>query len=164
MMAALTVIEETDEKFAAKFSRSYGGLIEEYRTDDADVVLITTGGMSGTGKDAADAARERGLQAGMIRLRFVRPFPAKRLAKALSGKKAFAVIDRSVSFGWSRGPMYMETKAAISDSTENYASFSAIGGLGGADLRYEHMLSCFEKLEAVKNEPGEKETVWLMND
>ncbi len=128
------------------------------------MVLVTIGGMSGTGKDAVDAAREKGIKAGLIRLRFVRPFPAVRLADALAGKKAFAVVDRSVSFGWNSGPMYMETKAAVSDTVEHYASFSAIGGLGGADLSFEHMLSCIEKLEAVKNEPGEKETVWLMND
>ena len=164
MRAAQAVIEEVDEKFAEKFGRSYGGLIEEYRTDDADAVLVTIGGMSGTGKDAVDAAREKGIKAGLIRLRFIRPFPAVRLADALAGKKAFAVVDRSVSFGWNSGPMYMETKAAVSGTGEHYASFSAIGGLGGADLSFEHMLSCIEKLEAVKNEPGEKETVWLMND
>ena len=164
MEAALDVIDEVDAKFAAAFGRSYGGCLEEYRTEDADLVLITVGGMSGTGKDAVDAAREKGVKAGLIRLRFTRPFPAKRLAAALKGKKAFAVVDRSVSFGWSRGPMYMETKAAIADADERYASFSAIGGLGGADLSYGHMLRCLEKLEAIKNEPGEKETLWLMND
>jgi pyruvate ferredoxin oxidoreductase alpha subunit/phenylglyoxylate dehydrogenase alpha subunit len=164
MKTALEVIDEVDAKFAAKFGRSYGGLIEEYRTEDADVVLVTVGGMSGTGKDAVDAARENGIMAGLIKLRFVRPFPAARVAKALAGKKAFAVVDRSVSFGWNCGPMYVETKAAVSDANDKQASFSAIGGLGGADLSYEHMLLCIEKLEAIKNEPGEKETLWLMND
>jgi pyruvate ferredoxin oxidoreductase alpha subunit/phenylglyoxylate dehydrogenase alpha subunit len=164
MKTALEVIDHVDAKFAAKFGRSYGGLIEEYRTEDADVVLVTVGGMSGTGKDAVDAARENGVMAGLIKLRFVRPFPAARVAKALAGKKAFAVVDRSVSFGWNCGPMYVETKAAVSDADEKQASFSAIGGLGGADLSYEHMLRCIEKLEAIKNEPGEKETLWLMND
>ena len=94
----------------------------------------------------------------------MRPFPARRLAAALQGKKAFAVVDRSVCFGWSKGPMYMESKAAVADADEKYASFSAIGGLGGADLSYGHMLSVIEKLEAIKNEPGEAETLWLMND
>ncbi|MBO5544751.1 MAG: phenylglyoxylate dehydrogenase, partial [Oscillospiraceae bacterium] len=99
MKAALDVIDGVDTEFAAAFGRSYGGCIEEYRTEDADVVLVTIGGMSGTGKDAVDAAREKGIRAGLIRLRFVRPFPAERLAKAMQGKKAFAVVDRGVSFG-----------------------------------------------------------------
>ena len=132
--------------------------------EDADVVISTIGGMSGTGKDAVDAAREQGIKAGLIKLRFVRPFPAQRLAVALAGKKAFAVVDRSVSFGWSRGPMYMETKAAVADADERYASFSAIGGLGGADLSFDHMLGVIRKLDEIKNEPGEREPLWLMQN
>ena len=164
MQSALEVIDQVDAEFAARFGRSYGGCIEEYRSDDAELVLITIGGMSGTGKDAVDIAREKGIKAGLIRIRFYRPFPAQRIARALKGKKAFAVVDRSVSFGWSRGPMYVETKSAISDSDKKYASFSAIGGLGGADISVEHLLGCIEKLETLKNKPGEAETVWLMND
>lgn len=164
MTRALTVIDEVDARFASSFGRSYGGLIEEYEMEDADVVIITIGGMSGTGKDAVDAAREQGIKAGLIKLRFVRPFPAQRLAVALAGKKAFAVVDRSVSFGWSRGPMYMETKAAVADADERYASFSAIGGLGGADLSFDHMLGVIRKLDEIKNEPGEREPLWLMQN
>jgi len=164
METALGVIDEVDTKFAEKFGRSYGGCIEEYRCEDADVVLVTIGGMTGAGKDAVDNARERGIKAGLIKLRFVRPFPAQRIAKALEGKKAFAVVDRSVCFGWSKGPMYVETKAAVADADSKYCSFSVIGGLGGADLSYEKLVACVNKLEAMKNEPGEKETLWLMAD
>lgn len=164
MQAALDVIDEVDAQFAAQFGRSYGGCIEEYRSDDAEVVLITVGGMSGAGKDAVDIARENGINAGLIRLRFYRPFPAKRIAKALGGKKAFAVVDRSVSFGCGCGPMYMETASAVADADERFASFSAIGGLGGADISVEAMLECIKKLEQIKEKPGKSETVWLMND
>lgn len=164
MEAALDVIDAVDAKFAWHFGRSYGGCLEEYRCEDADVVLIAIGGMAGTGKDAVDAAREKGVKAGLIKLRFVRPFPAKRIARALAGKKAFAVVDRSVCFGWSRGPMFVETRAAIADVDEKFCHFSAIGGLGGADLSFAHMAECIDKLEAMKNEPGEKEPVWLMAD
>lgn len=164
MAAAQGVIDEVDAKFAERFGRGYGGLIEEYRAEDADIVLFTIGGMSGAAKDAVDAAREKGLRAGLIRIRFYRPFPAARIAKALEGKKAFAVVDRSVSFGWGRGPMYVETKAAIADSDAKYSSFSVIGGLGGADISFTQLCRCLERLDACKNEPGEKETIWLMND
>lgn len=164
MAATLDVLEEVDAQFAAAFGRSYGGALEEYRCEDADVVLITIGGMSGTGKDAVDEARENGVKTGLIKLRFVRPFPAKRLAQALAGKKAFAVVDRSVCFGWSQGPMYVETKSAIADVNEKFCHFSAIGGLGGADISLEHMLQCIDRLEQQKHEPGEHETLWLMQD
>lgn len=112
--------------------------------------------------EETDAAREKGIKAGLIKIRFVRPFPAERIAKALAGKKAFAVVDRSVSFGWNCGPMYMETKAALADADEKYCSFSAIGGFGGADISFEYLLRCIEKLEAEKDRPGKRETICLI--
>lgn len=164
MEKALDVIEEVDRKFGDAFGRYYGGAISEYRMEDAEVVIITIGGMTGTGMDAVDEAREQGINAGLIKLRFTRPFPAQRIARALKGKKAFAVIDRSVCFGWSQGPMYMETKAAVTDSDEQYCHFSAIGGLGGADISIDMMMETIRRLDAQKNEPGEKETQWYMVD
>ncbi len=164
MEKALDVIEEIDKEFGEKFGRSYGGVISEYRTEDAEVILITIAGMTGTGMDAVDIAREKGIKAGLLKLRFIRPFPAKRIAEALKGKKAFAVVDRSVCFGWSQGPMHMEVKAALADVDEKYAHFSAIGGLGGADISLRNMLDTIEQLDAWKNEPGEKATKWFMNE
>ncbi len=164
MEKALDVIEEIDKEFGDKFGRYYGGAISEYRTEDAEVILITIAGMTGTGMDAVDIAREKGIKAGLIKLRFVRPFPAKRIVQALQGKKAFAVVDRSVCFGWSQGPMHMEVKAAIADVNEKYAHFSAIGGLGGADISLQNMLDTIEQLDAQKEEPGEKATKWFMNE
>lgn len=164
MEKALQVIEEVDEKFGALFGRYYGGALSEYRTDDADVVIITVGGMTGTGMDAVDQAREEGIRAGLIKLRFTRPFPADKLKEALKGRKAFAVIDRSVCFGWSQGPMYMETKAALVDADSKYCHFSAIGGLGGADISLDMLAGTIRKLNTWKNEPGEKETEWYMAD
>ena len=164
MTRALDVIEDVDKKFNEKFGRSYGGLIEEYRSEDAEVVLVTIGGMTGAGKDAVDMAREKGIKAGLIRIRFTRPFPAERIAKALEGKKAFSVVDRSVCFGWEAGPMYVETCAAIADVDNKFCHFSTIGGLGGADISVENMLATIETLEANKNEPGKRATNWFMVD
>lgn len=164
MKAAKEKIEELDKEFAEKFGRSYGGLIEEYRLEDAEVVIVTIAGMTGTGKDAVDIAREKGIKAGLIKLRFIRPFPSERIAKALEGKKAFAVIDRSVCFGWSEGPNHMEVKACLADTDSQYAHFSAIGGLGGADISLANILSTIDRLEAVKDEPGEKEVQWYIEE
>ncbi len=162
MATALDVIDEIDEKFHKAFGRSYGGAIEEYRCEDAEVVMVTIAGMSGTGKDAVDIARDRGIKAGLIKLRFIRPFPAKKMRAALDGKRAFCVVDRSVCFGWSQGPMYMETKAAIVDAENKMAHFSVIGGLGGTDISVDDMLVIIDDMEKVKGQVGECETKWLM--
>lgn len=164
MQRVQQVVDETDKRFAQVFGRSYGGMIEEYRCEDAELVIITMGGMTGAGKDAVDMARAGGIRAGLIKLRFFRPFPAARVARALKGKKAFSVVDRSVSFGWGKGSMYVETKAALADSAEAYASFSTVGGLGGADISVRDIYNTIEYLEKIKDEPGERETRWLMDD
>ena len=162
MKRSLEKIDQLDKEFEKQFGRSYGGLIEEYRLEDAEVVIVTIAGMTGTGKDAVDIAREKGIKAGLIKLRFIRPFPADRIRNALEGKKAFAVIDRSVCFGWSEGPNHMEVKAALADSMPGYAHFSAIGGLGGADISLKNILDTIDRLESVKDQPGEKEVQWYM--
>jgi hypothetical protein len=71
----------------------YTDLIEPLSLDEA--FLDVTENKRGMAL-AVDIAREKGIKAGLIKLRFIRPFPAERIAKALVGKKAFAVIDRSV--------------------------------------------------------------------
>ena len=160
MKAALAVIDEVDAKFAAAFGRSYGGCIDTYRMEDADFALVTVGGMTGTARDAVDEARERGIRAGVVKLRFIRPFPAERIKEALTGVKGFAVVDRSVSFGWNAGPMYVETCAALGEAVAGKAHFSAIGGLGGADISMAHMERVIEALAAAAV-PGGRDTLWL---
>lgn len=164
MEKAKDVIARVDKEFGDKFGRYYGGLISTYKMEDADVAIITIAGMTGTGMDAVDIARENGIKAGLIKLRFTRPFPAEELAEALANVKAWAVIDRSVCFGWNEGPMYMETKAALVDSEKEYCHFSAIGGLSGADISVDMIMSTIEKLDEQKDQSGEKELQWYFVD
>ena len=105
-----TKLEEIDGEFEAAFGRSYGGQIEEYRTEDADIVLVTSGSAVGTARTVIDAKREEGIKVGLVKLRLYRPFPVERLSAALKGKKAIGVLDRSICFGWDCGPIYMETR------------------------------------------------------
>ena len=91
-----TKLEEIDGEFAAAFGRSYGGQMEEYRTEDADIVLVTSGSAVGTARTVVDAKRDEGVKVGLVKLRLYRPFPTERLAAALKGKKAIGVLDRSI--------------------------------------------------------------------
>ena len=164
MAKAKEVIEEIDKEFEKKFGRGYGGLISTYKMEDAEVAIVTIAGMTGTGMDAVDLARERGIKAGLVKIRFARPFPAERIAEALKNVKAFAVIDRSCCFGWSTGPMYMEVCAALADVDKQFCHFSAIGGLGGADISLDMITSTINALEEQKDQPGHKETQWYLVD
>ena len=87
------LIEEVDREYGELFGRSYGGAIEEYRMEDAEYAIITTGSMSGAAKDMVDAKRQEGLKAGLVRMRMIRPFPKERIQKALANVKAFGAVS-----------------------------------------------------------------------
>lgn len=162
MQKALDVIEEVDTEFENKFGRSYGGAVDTYRLDDADTVIVTIGSMTGTAREAVDVARQNGEKVGLLKVRFLRPFPARQIKDVLTGKKAFVVVDRSVSFGWNTGVLYTEIKSAISDLDEKISSMSAIGGLGGADIPLRAFLDCLEILkEGSKVFDGQLDTYWI---
>ena len=155
--------DEIDKEFDTAFGRSYGGQIEEYKSDDADVVVVTMGSCTGTAKGVIDRERERGLKVGLIKIRMFRPFPRERLAKALSGKKAIAVVDRNVCYGWSSGHVFLEVKA-LSDELQSPLPrmLNFIGGLGGSDITAEHFERVIETaFSAVEGRPH-KTVTWLL--
>lgn len=82
--------------------------------DDADYVLITYGGAStGNAKEAAIRARERGLRAGVLRIRLFRPFPTDEVVNAIKDARAVAVIDRALSPGNTyEGPVFNDVVSA----------------------------------------------------
>ena len=159
--AALGVIDEVDREFGELFGRSYGGAIEEYRMEDAEYAVITTGSMSGAAKDMVDAKREEGVKAGLIRMRMVRPFPKARIRKALAGVKAFGVVDKNVSFGCDTGIVYQEVRAAMYGGN-TVPSVPVIGGLGGEDISLQMMGDVIDTIVHAAQEQTDSETVWLM--
>ena len=161
LQTALDRLEEVDEAFQKVFGRSYGGAIETYRCEDATKVILTIGSMTGTARVAVDEARAQGLKVGLVKVRYMRPFPVKKIAAVLKGKKAWATIDRSVSFGWNSGPLYSETLAASADNGDRAAHFSAIGGLGGADISLDDVKSVIARLHEIQDQPGGQSTHWL---
>ncbi|MDR1125056.1 MAG: phenylglyoxylate dehydrogenase [Deltaproteobacteria bacterium] len=158
MRVALDKLEAIDAEFAGKFGRQWGGAIECYRCADAEYALLTIGSITGTARVAVDKARERGLKVGLVKVRYMRPFPVDKIAAALAGKKAWAAIDRSVCYGWNTGPLYMEAKAAACGAAPG---FSAIGGLGGADVSLEDVAKVIDALAAFAGQSGRPPVLWL---
>jgi phenylglyoxylate dehydrogenase alpha subunit len=153
MQNALRVIQEVHEEWAKRFGRVYAPLVEEYRLEDAEYSIVTIGSMTGAGKDAVDAAREKGERVGLIKVKTFRPFPLQALLKSLSKVKAVGVVDRSVSFGWNSGPVYQETLAALYHLERRIPAVSFIGGLAGADITVEHFQRVIETTKkALKGE------------
>ncbi len=134
MKNALKVIQQVHDKYAILSGRSYGnGLIDAYRLDDAEVAVVCVGSASGTAKTVVDGLREEGVNAGLLRLRTFRPFPAEEVQKALENVKAVAVMDKSMSFGGNGGAVFHEVRHALYDSKSRPLMVNYIYGLGGRD-------------------------------
>ena len=142
---AVGVIERQAKEFEAMFGRSYG-LVESFQMDDAEYVLVMSNAFATKGKAAVVRLRDRGVKAGLLRLRVLRPFPAELVAASLSGRKAVAIIDQNLSPGVG-GITFQEIASALYSLHERPALVSVVGGLGGKNISDPELESIFRDLE-----------------
>ena len=131
--AAKTVIAEVSREFGEVFGRDHGGLIEEYRCDGAEYVLMAMGSVVGTLKDTVDDLRDAGIRAGAIKLRSYRPFPAEDIRSALADVEAVGILDKNISLG-SEGALSADVKSTLYRTNSTPKVFSFVAGLGGRDI------------------------------
>jgi pyruvate/2-oxoacid:ferredoxin oxidoreductase alpha subunit len=160
LVRTTTKLDEIDQEFGEFFGRRYGGQIEEYRTHDADIIIVASGGAAGTTRTVIDSKREQGMKVGLVKLRLFRPFPRQRLIEALRGKKAIAVIDRSVNFGWNCGPVYAEIRA-ISPEIGIIPMLSYIDGLANLDIISPHIERIVDETSAAAQGKPYQEVTWI---
>ena len=149
-LQALPVYEDIAQEFKEHFGR-YHPIVETYRTDDAEYVFVMMGCFATKAKDAVDRLRENGVRIGLLRPRFLRPFPQQHLLDALAGKKGIAVIDQNISMG-KGGILHTEIASSLygqQSPAPILASF--IGGLGGRDISAEEFYEIASRIQdAVK--------------
>jgi pyruvate ferredoxin oxidoreductase alpha subunit len=151
MRQASGIILDVAKDFEATFGRKYG-LYEKYRMDDAEVAIVIIGSAAGTAKVVVDELRERGVKAGLIKIRVFRPFPHAELAKDLAKVKAVAIMDRADTIAASTGALYTETTSALyAHGINGPKAINYIYGLGGRDINVENFVDVFERLEKIKN-------------
>ena len=140
------VILEVAKKFAKMSGRKYG-LFEEYRTEDADYIMLIMGSAAGTAKQAVDDMREKGKKVGVLKLRVFRPFPADEIAKALKNCKAVAIMDRCESYNGNGGPLGSEVPAALFKNKVMIEAVNYIYGLAGRDFTISDATGIFNELQ-----------------
>ena len=139
LVNSIKVIREVWKEWEAQFGRKYEP-IQSYRTEDADVALVTMGSMGETAEIAVDELRKQGFKAGLLKIKLWRPFPFDDLKKAVKGIRVLAVTDRAVSFGGPGGPVFSEIRSALYDVPKRPKIVNYIIGLGGRDVQMENFM------------------------
>ena len=97
-------------------------MYEEYKCDDADIILVAFGIAARVSKNAVDAARAQGIKAGLIRPITLWPFPKAPFEKAVEHAKAFISVELSM------GQMIEDVKLASSCKLPVYLC-NRVGGM-----------------------------------
>ena len=130
------------DREAEKFNSHFGRLhktVDAYRTEDADLCIISIGTAAGTVRLAVDRLREEGLKAGGLRLAMIRPFPVEALQRALGKAGHVIVIDRDISLG-AEGIVAQEVKAALFGSRQDVKVTGFVAGIGGNDITVDTLI------------------------
>ena len=148
MNTALPHIVEIGKEFALLSGRDYD-LVEKYRLDDAEIAIVVLGSTAGTAKVVVDELRDKGIKAGLLKIRVFRPFPAKEIADALQQVAAIAVMDRSDGVSGTGGPVFNEILSALYFSINRPIIVNYIYGLGGRDTDMEQIRGVYKYLQIV---------------
>lgn len=144
IMESHKVIKEVFEEFAKLTGRVYN-FVETYDLDDAEVAIVALGTTVESARIAAKEARKKGIKAGVVSLRTLRPFPFDQFGEKLKHLKAIACLDRSLPAG-AMGMLFNETTSAIHAAGGKVIVSNYIYGLGGRDLTQAHLTEVYEEL------------------
>ncbi len=147
MIASIDVIKSVDEDFAAAFGRKYHGLLEAIECEDAEVILITTGSITGTSRMILKELRAEGKKVGLLKLRYLRPFPTDALTEVIKSAKVVGVVDKNISFGY-EGTIFTNVNSAILQMGLTPKVHNFICGLGGRDVTKDNIREMYEAMLA----------------
>ena len=139
-------IDEVFAEFEKLTGRKYSK-VECYDMDDADVAVVCMGTSVETAREVATEMRAKGVKAGVVGIRVLRPFPFAEIANALKDIKAVAALDRSAP-GGAAGMLFNEIAGSLYNSDSKMLLSGYIYGLGGRDLTKAHLVDLYNELQA----------------
>lgn len=148
MKNAKKVIKEVSEEFEKLTGRKYG-FFEEYKTEDADFVIVEMNSTAGTAKYTADKLRAQGVKAGVLKVRVFRPFPGEEIAKALQNAKVVAVLDKADGLNAVGGPLFTDVTSAMQVNKITVPTVNYIYGIGGRDTKTDDIESVYNDLQEI---------------
>mgnify|MGYP003301813831 CR=1 FL=1 len=148
MVNAKKVILDVANEFEKITGRKYS-FFEEYRLDDAEIAIVCMNSTAGTTKFVVDELRNKGIKAGLLKLRVFRPFPAEEVAKALSHLKAVAILDKADSLNACGGALYTDVTSCMYVNQNQVPCVNYIYGIGGRDTKSDDIEKVFNDLQDI---------------
>ena len=148
MRAAKNVIKEVSADFERWTGRKYE-FFERYMLDDAEIAIVCMNSTAGTTKAVIDDLREKGIKAGLLKVRMYRPFPAEEIAEALSHLKAVAILDKADSLNAAGGALFEDVTSAMYVNGKHVPMVNYVYGIGGRDTTEKQIESVFADLGVI---------------
>ena len=148
MKNAKKVIKEVAKEFEKWTGRKYE-FFEKYKLDDAEIAIVCMNSTAGTTKAVVDELREKGVKAGLLKLRMFRPFPAEEIAEALQGLKAVAILDKADSLNAAGGALFEDVTSAMYVNKKQVPMVNYIYGIGGRDTTTMQIESVYNDLQEI---------------
>jgi len=146
-LQAVEVIPQLAAEFSKIFGRDSGGLIQTYRAEDAETVIVALGSVVGTIRDVVDEMREDGVSIGAVKVISFRPFPMLALRAALANAGRVIVVEKAFADGLG-GIAVGSVRMALRGLTTPI--YTIIAGLGGRPITKASLLRAFG--EATRDE------------
>ena len=146
-----------EKEFETIFNRTHG-LVEAIHCQDAEIIMVTTGTVTGTCRQVLADLRSQGEKVGLFKLKLFRPFPADLIGRHLKSAPKIAIIDRNISFG-AGGIFAQEIRAALCNQDPHPQVFGYVAGLGGRDITPDTLVEIYT--HAKNNPVPAEETIWI---
>jgi pyruvate ferredoxin oxidoreductase alpha subunit len=143
-LKALERIPTLAAEFKSAFGRDSGGLIRNYRTDDAETIVIAMGSVIGTIKDTIDGMRAEGHKIGAVSICSYRPFPTAAIREAVKKAKRVVVLEKCMAVGIG-GILTPQIELALKGMPINV--YAVIAGLGGRPIMQKSLYELFKKAQ-----------------
>ena len=150
MRKAKKVILEVAEEFEKLTGRKYS-FFEEYKMEDAELVVVCMNSTAGTTKAVVDDLRSKGVKAGLLKVRVFRPFPTEEIAKALANAKAVAVLDKSDSLNAAGGALFEDVVSSMYVNDKKVPMVNYVYGIGGRDTTTKDIEEVYTDLQEIAN-------------
>ena len=143
-MQALERIPELAQEFSRIFGRDSGGLVHQYRAEEAETIVVAMGSVLGTIKDTVDEMRDDGHLIGVLGITSYRPFPLAQVRAALQGARRVVVLEKSLAVGMG-GILSTDVRMALSGI--HLHGYTVVAGLGGRAITRKSLHKLFREAE-----------------